>query len=283
MLSAMTPVACITGATSGIGRAYARDLARRGFDLIITGRREEKLRELSQEIHREHPDRQVHSVVSDLTDRDELDKLAQLVGTTPDLAILIHNAGYGHRTRFFDTDLADLQDMAVLHMEAAVHLVRAAVPVITETVRTGKLQTDPDRCIPPAVVLVSSLAAFTPMPGPAMYTSTKAYLVELGRAIQPELVTRGITTQVLCPGFTHTDFHDRLDWSAERRRSRGLVRWMTADDVATRSLNRLWRASLRTTPIYIPGVTNRLLRGLVRLVPHRVYLKIASAGSARAQ
>jgi len=279
----MTPVACITGATSGIGRAYARDLARRGFDLIITGRREEKLRELSQEIHREHPDRQVHSVVSDLTDRDELDKLAQLVGTTPHLAILIHNAGYGHRTQFFDTDLADLQDMAVLHMEAAVHLVRAAVPVITETVRTGKLQTDPDRCIPPAVVLVSSLAAFTPMPGPAMYTSTKAYLVELGRAIQPELVTRGITTQVLCPGFTHTDFHDRLDWSAERRRSRGLVRWMTADDVATRSLKRLWRASLRTTPIYIPGVTNRLLRRMVRLVPHRLYLRIASAGSARAQ
>ena len=115
-----------------------------------------------------------------------------------------------------------------------------------------------------------------------MYTTTKAFLVELGRALQPELVARGIATQVLCPGFTHTDFHDRLEWSQDRRRNRGLMRWMTAEEVVARSLRRLCRASLRKPPVYIPGVTNRLLRWLVRLIPHRVYLKIASAGSTRA-
>ncbi len=279
MLSAMTPVACITGATSGIGRAYAIALGHQGFDLIVTGRRKEKLRELSQDIRRADPQRQVSIVVSDLTEVDAVRNLAQLVGTTPGLAMLVHNAGYGHRTQFFDTGYSDLRDMAVLHMEAAATLVRAAVPAITETVRSGVVAANPRHRLPAAVILVSSLAAFTPMPGAAMYTSTKAYLIELGRAIQPELVTRGITTQVLCPGFTHTDFHDRLDWSAERRRSRGLVRWMAADEVVTRSLRRLRRASPRKSPVYIPGTTNRLLRGLVRLIPHRIYLRIASSVS----
>ncbi|MEX2445575.1 MAG: SDR family NAD(P)-dependent oxidoreductase [Alkalispirochaeta sp.] len=287
----MTPVACITGATSGIGRAYALRLARSGFDLIIAGRREEKLQEVAGEIQRENTSRQVQIIIGDLTSPATVAELAERLGKTPHLMILIHNAGYGHRTPFFETDPDELRDMAVLHMEAAVLLVRAAVPAITASLRSDSTEPtgaatsphDSQPGCPPAVVLVSSLAAFTPMPGPAMYTSTKAYLVELGRALQPELAARGITTQVLCPGFTHTDFHDRLDWSQDRRRSRGLLRWMAADEVVDRSLKRLCRASLRRPPVFIPGVTNRLLRGLVRLVPHRVYLKIASAGSARAQ
>jgi short-subunit dehydrogenase len=283
----MKPVACITGATSGIGRAYAVALAHRGFDLMITGRREEKLHAVAREIQSDDPSRKVQVIVGDLTSATAVDDLARLLSETPNLTVFIHNAGYGHRTPFFETDSGDLRDMAVLHMEAATQLVRAAVPAITETVdRVSREPADsqsgsPGGC-PAAVVLVSSLAAFTPMPGPAMYTSTKAFLVELGRALQPELTDRGIATQVLCPGFTHTDFHDRLQWSQDRRRSRGLVRWMTAEDVVARSLRRLSRTSLRASPVFIPGATNRLLRGMVRLMPHRAYLRIASAGSARA-
>ena len=77
-----------------------------------------------------------------------------------------------------------------------------------------------------------------------MYTSTKAFLVALGRAIQPELSRRGVALQVLCPGFTHTEFHDRLGWDAERRKNRGMIRWMDAADVVTRSL----RAALPDRP-----------------------------------
>ncbi|MFW5693846.1 MAG: SDR family NAD(P)-dependent oxidoreductase [Alkalispirochaeta sp.] len=278
----MTPVACITGAGSGIGRAYARALARRGYDLIITGRREESLHEVARAVQREDSARRVELVVGDLTDRAAVHDLGRHIQETPNLSMLIHNAGYGHKTPFFETDPTQLWDMAVLHMEAAAHLVRTAVPVISETVLHGRRQTTGSAC-PPAVVLVSSLAAFTPMPGPAMYTSTKAYLVELGRALQPDLAARGITTHVLCPGFTHTDFHDRLDWSRDRRRSRGLIRWMTAENVVDRSLRRMCRVSRWAPPVFIPGVTNRLIRTLVRLVPHRVYLHIAASGSSRAQ
>lgn len=284
----MKPVACITGATSGIGRAYAIALARRGFDLIITGRRQEHLHQVAREIQSEEPSREVQVVVGDLTSAASVDDLARRLRDTSGLTLFIHNAGYGHRTAFFETDADDLRDMAVLHMEAAAQLVRAAVPAITETVARVTAETTGPRLpshggCPAAVVLVSSLAAFTPMPGPAMYTSTKAFLVELGRALQPELSNRGIATHVLCPGFTHTDFHDRLQWSQDRRRNRGLIRWMTADDVVARSLRRLCRGSLTASPVFVPGVTNRLLRVIVRLIPRRVYLRLSSAGSARAQ
>jgi short-subunit dehydrogenase len=283
----MKPVACITGATSGIGRAYAVALARRGFDLIITGRREEQLRAVAREIQHEDSSRKVRVVIGDLTSTTAVDDLARMLSATANLSVFIHNAGYGHRRPFFETEPDDLHDMAVLHMEAATRLIRAAVPAITTTVdrRSGEPATarfGERGGGSAAVVLVSSLAAFTPMPGPAMYTSSKAFLVELGRALQPELTARGIATQVLCPGFTHTDFHDRLEWSQDRRRSRGLVRWMNAEEVVARSLRRLSRASFQASPVCIPGATNRLLRAMVRLIPHRLYLKIASAGSARA-
>lgn len=279
----MTPVACITGATSGIGRAYAEGLARHGCDLILTGRRSEQLYAVARAIQSEDSTRKVDIVIGDLTSPATVADLAQTLRETPHLRVLIHNAGYGHRSPFFETDADELRDMAVLHMETAAQLVRAAVPTITESLRNAPAAGTPVQACPAAVILVSSLAAFTPMPGPAMYTSTKAYLVELGRALQPELVSRGIATQVLCPGFTHTHFHDRLEWSQDRRRSRGLVRWMSAEEVAARSLKRVCRASLRRPPVYIPGFTNRLLRVLLRLIPHRVYLKIAAAGSAHAQ
>lgn len=279
----MTPVACITGATSGIGRAYAEGLARRGFDLIVTGRRSEQLHAVARAIQTEDSTRRVEIVIGDLTSPATVDDLAQTLRETTHLRVLIHNAGYGHRSPFFETEAHELREMAVLHMETAGQLVRAAVPTITESLRTAGAAGTDSQAFPAAVVLVSSLAAFTPMPGPAMYTSTKAYLVELGRALQPDLAIRGIATQVLCPGFTHTNFHDRLRWSQDRRRSRGLVRWMSAEEVAERSLKRLRHASLRRQPVYIPGLTNRLLRLLVRLTPHRIYLKFAAAGSAHAQ
>ena len=288
----MAHTVCITGATSGIGRAYAELAAAAGHDLLVTGRREPQLKELAASLERTHG---VHVEVwiGALATAAAADALAARLEATPELTVLIHNAGYGHRERFFDTDRTEIRTMGELHMQCAAVLVRSAVPGIRRSAHAGRTVpadraargprgeragADTDRApgpLPPGVILVSSLAAFAPMPGPAMYTATKAFLVALGRAIQPELARDGLHSQVLCPGFTHTEFHDRLDWAADRRRDRGIVRWMTARDVAERSLRRYRRRSPHADPVYVPGGWNRLLRALVGIVPRRLYASIA--------
>lgn len=274
--------ACITGATSGIGRAFARALAHEGYSLILTGRREDKLRELSEELQRGNGGGPVEVIIGDLSEPGTCGALAHRLSGQDDLEVLIHNAGYGHRQSFLEAPAEELRAMGELHMQCSVELIRTAVPVIAEgcgrpaasDMAGGGGGTVPVR--KPAVVLVSSLAAFMPAPGPAMYTATKAFHIFLGRALQPDLASRGIRLQVLCPGFTHTDFHDRLEWGAERRRNRGLVRWMTAEEVVDRSLRRLRGRSAWSNPVYVPGWSNRLLLLSVKLLPRRLYLFLIS-------
>ena len=254
--------AVITGATSGIGRAYAVALGRRGFRLILTGRRRDKLDSLAAEIAGE-----VEIRTGDLRDPTTLADLVDRVTRCDDLKMVIHNAGFGHKAGFFSLSPEDLRGMGVVHMESAVELLRAAIPIMKPAAGRSDYQ--------PAVILVSSLAAFFPAPGPAMYTATKGFLLGLGRALHPALARRRIKMQVLCPGFTHTEFHDRLEWSADQRRNRGVVRWMRADDVVGRSLRALRRRGWWRDPLFIPGTTNRLLLAIVRLLPWRVYARVA--------
>lgn len=262
--------ACVTGASSGIGRSLAVQLAADGYDLLITGRRRERLEELARELA-ERYGRRVEIMVGDLSDSAEISRLSERIADDRTLALLVHNAGYGHATDFVDTPAEDLLAMGRVHMQCAVSLVRAALaPLRASSSTPGSPR--------PGIILVSSMAAFAPLPGAAMYSSTKAFLVWLGRALQPVCIDAGIRLQVLCPGFTHTDFHDRLDWSADRRRSRGVVRWMHADEVARRALLRLKRDSLARRVVYVPGWTNRFMLLLIHLMPHRLYLRVSRVG-----
>lgn len=251
--------ALITGATSGIGRSYALALGRRGYRLILTGRRREKLEALKGEIEAHQP-AAVELLIGDLREPETLETLIARVDSCEDLSFLIHNAGYGHTEGFASLSKAELNGMAQVHMEAAVELLHASIGRLTA---------------PASVILVSSLAAFFPAPGPAMYIATKRFLIALGRSLHPELASRGVRTQVLCPGFTHTDFHDKLHWSPEQRADRGLVRWMRAEEVVRRSLAALERSSLWRDPVYVPGFTNRLLLAARRLLPYRLYARVA--------
>jgi uncharacterized protein len=263
---------CITGATSGIGRAYAEALAADGYDLILTGRREEQLRHLAGELS----DRwkvETEVIIGDLRDRDVSSATAERLSRCESLVMLIHNAGFGHREGFFGESADSLRTMGEVHMQCAVELVRAAYPRIRATAAARAAA----RTVPPSGIWFSSLAAFLPAPGPAMYTATKAFLVQLARALQPQAVREGVRFQVLCPGFTHTDFHDRLEWSSDARHDRGIVRWMTPEDVVRPSLKALQRRRATGDPVFIPGFANRFIRRMTSLMPWRLYARVVTS------
>ena len=271
------PIACVTGASSGIGREYARQLCSRGYRVIITGRREDRLFSLREELTPDGTDTQRVTVFGgDLRDRDEVDRLIRLIGSQPRIDLLVHNAGFGNREPFFSSSVDDLSAMVDLHVDATVRLIRGVTPLI-RTSRTSAMGQDPTRQLTQGVIFVSSLAAFLPAPGPAIYTATKRFIVELGRALAGEFSRLGLRVQVACPGFTHTDFHNKLDWNAERRRDRGIVRWMTSTEVARRSLQRFFspRAWRGNDPVYIVGVLNTLLWWIARLMPRWLYRALA--------
>jgi short-subunit dehydrogenase len=243
---------CITGATSGIGRALAVKFAEVGFSLILTGRREEQLRAVADSLHVT-----TELFVGDLREPEICHALAARIRQCTTLHGFVHNAGYGLQEPFVSASSDDLRRMGELHVQCTAELVQAAM----DQIKPGGL-----------IMLVSSLASFLPAPGPAMYTATKTFQTALGKALQPELIRRNIRLMVLCPGFTHTDFHDRLGWSAERRANRGLVRWMHADIVALRAFRKIMRQSVWADPVYVPGFSNKVLRALSVILPRRVYL-----------
>lgn len=260
------PTACVTGASSGIGRAIAVRLAELGYDLIVTGRQEARLTELAREVATSY-DRTTSIVIGDLREPAACTTLIDTLTSTEQLEVLVHNAGYGHRDGFLATPTHEIREMGEVHMQCTAALIREVYPLIAAGPHFGALGG-------PAIVAVASMAAFIPVPVPAIYTASKAFMVALVKALHPQAARDGVRMVVLCPGFTHSTFHDRLDWSAERRRNQGLVRWMTSEEVARRTVERL-RAHPGRNPVYVPGLSNRILLAVVRRIPWLLYRRMA--------
>ncbi len=214
-------LALVTGASSGIGRAYARRLAAQGCDLVVVGRREERLAALRDEF----PAVRIRPVAADLGTDDGIRAVAQLCADEP-VALLVNNAGVSHYKAF--TQLPADQADELLHVKvlATTQLARAAAPGMVA--RGGG-----------TIVNVAGMLAFGacaplgPAAGRAAYVGTLAYLVALSQALHVELSGQGLRVQVLCPGIVATEFHTRqgMDLSALPR--------MSADDVVTASLHGL--------------------------------------------
>nr|MDA3950483.1 SDR family NAD(P)-dependent oxidoreductase [Spirochaeta sp.] len=144
----MMGTACITGASSGIGRAYALALAEAGYRLIITGRRHEKLREViatAEQLRQNAGFAPAHDEIftGDLADPEVCAKLASRITETTDLDLLIHNAGFGHQTDFYETAPLELRKMGEVHMQCAVILAHAALPRLTTRTKPGTEATEP--------------------------------------------------------------------------------------------------------------------------------------------
>ena len=241
--------ALITGASSGIGAAFARRLASQGHDLIIVARRAERLHALATEVQHQHGIL-AEVVVADLARLADIERVEQRIADSATVELLINNAGFGTVGTFSEANLDRQLDMIWVHVIACVRLSRAALPGM---IARGH----------GAIINVSSPAAFFPTPGNVTYSATKAYVKAFSEALAAELTGTGVQVQVLCPGFTSTEFHATPEYQRLDVRSRipkGF--WMSADDVVAASLRALRRGQL----VCIPGLNNRLLIALGQIL-----------------
>lgn len=233
----MTGGVLITGASSGIGEAYARRLARNGAPLILVARREARLQALAREL-RPVP---VEVVAADLSREEEVARLEERITAGPPLSMLVSCAGFGTRGHFVEVPAETILAQTRLHVLAPVRLIRAVLPAM---VRAGR----------GAVITVSSLGAFFPAPHYASYNASKAYLNALAEALHAELRESGVRVQVVCAGLTRTEFLSTAEYAGFDYKGAPDWAWMSPEAVVRESL-----AALESgRPLLIPGLHNRL-------------------------
>ncbi|HRD01553.1 MAG TPA: SDR family oxidoreductase [Candidatus Saccharicenans sp.] len=234
--------ALITGASSGLGQEYATQLAQTGTDLILVARRHERLKALATGLSTSYGVK-IEVLPADLSQDEDLEKVVLKIRQTCNLDLLINNAGFGGHGKFHLEDGGEAERMIKVHVLATTILTRAALPSML--VRHHG-----------AIINVASVAAFSPLSG-TMYSSTKAFEVMFSENLQSELYDTGLKVQALCPGLTHTEFHQVAGIKAEA--IPGMF-WMKAEDVVKISL----RALSGHKVIIVPGTKNKLMTFFLR-------------------
>ena len=254
--------ALVTGASSGIGEAYARLLASLGYDLIIAARREDRLLAIAKQLEDQHRV-SVTILPGDLCSENDLSAIEETVMATPNLSVLINNAGFGTLGLFVDMDISKSLDMIALHVTAPTRLVKAALPGMLAR-RQG------------IIVNVASMAPFLPVAGNVIYNGTKSYLIAFSECLRLEVESAGIRVQALCPGFTRTGFHSVDEFKNADFSTIPSFLWMPAEKVAAQS----WQALRHKKVVFIPGFINRTIRtifaGLFRYLAGRKTVSISA-------
>jgi uncharacterized protein len=241
--------ALITGASSGIGAVFARKLAANGHNLVLVGRRRERLDALSAEIRQQMPVA-VDVLVADLAEEKGIQQVERCIEDLGQLDLLINNAGFGSTGNFAVSNLERQLDMIQVHVLAPVRFTRAALPGMIAR-QCGD------------IINVASLAAFIPSMGNVIYSSSKNYLVTFSEVLALELKGTGVRVQALCPGFTVTEFHDRPELKEFDRSRIPKMLWCSAEDVVNESLKGLEAGRV----VVVPGLVYRLLSLTVRNSP----------------
>lgn len=240
----MNALAVVTGASSGIGAVFARKLAARGYRLLLVARRRDRLEQLAAEF----PGR-AEAFPADLADECGLRAVEERIAGDETLELLVNNAGFGTLGRFFEVPVAGQDAMHRLHVLATMRLTHAALGGMVRRNRGG-------------VINVSSVAAFGQSPGNASYCATKAWMNVFTTTLDLELRSAGsaVKVQALCPGFTHSDFHDTMGVDREKI-PRAL--WLEADYVVEESL----RGFDRGKAVVIPAWRYKAIARFLSLLP----------------
>ena len=242
--------ALITGASSGLGAEFARQLAPHASALILVARRLDRLEELKSELER--PGLVIHCHAADLADEVQTGALlASLAASGERVTLLINNAGLGDHGYFEESDWSRVEAMLDINIKALTRLTHAILP---DLVRTGR----------GAVLNVSSIASLMPLPKMAVYAASKAYVTSFSEALRGELRDTGVSVTALCPGPVNTEFFS----TAERPDSRDSMPApelfkVSAEEVVSAGLAAVRRDRARV----IPGWFVCLVMTIASLVP----------------
>ncbi len=253
-------IALVTGASSGIGEAFSRRLARDAHDLVLVARGSAALESLAGELRRE-TGASVECLPADLTVDGDLRRVEARVRADPGFDLVVNNAGVGTAGAFADQDVDREEQQIRLNVLALMRLTHAAVASMLPRGRG-------------AVVNVSSLAGLGPYPFTATYGATKAFVNSLTEALAEELRGSGVQVQALCPGFTRTRFQERA--GVDPATVPGFA-WMTPEAVVDASLAALARGDL----LCVPGAGYRLLAAASGAVPRGAFRRLVGAIQGR--
>jgi short-subunit dehydrogenase len=243
----------VTGASAGIGTAFAERLARDGYDLVLVARRRDRLEELAKRVRESHRV-DVEVLAADLVDAGELLTVEQRAAAFPGLDLLVNNAGFGTVGPFHELDPDGVEREILLNDVALVRLTRAALPRMVERGHG-------------AIVNVSSLAGFQPSPYNATYAATKAFVTSFSEAIAEELRGTGVLVQALCPGFTRTEFQEVAGVEPSDIPD---FAWMEPGPVVDASLDALRSRQV----VCVPGLGNRVLSLTARTLPRALVARV---------
>ena len=243
--------ALVTGATAGIGAAYAKGLANEGFDLILVARDKKRLADAGKSLSKEFGIK-TEILVADLTKSSQLAKVEKrLASKVKPVEVLINNAGFGINKSFLESNRDTEQELLDVLVTAPMRLTHAVLPVMKER-NSG------------TVVNVSSVASWI---AGGTYSAAKSYLTVFTESLHTELRGTKVNISALCPGFTRTEFHQR-----GRMKMSGLPNfmWLSADKVVSQS----WKAAKAGKAICVPGWQYLILSSISRFGPRPMVRRI---------
>ena len=252
----MNKIAIITGATSGIGASFANILASRGYNLIITGRRKEKIQKFANELSKKY-NVKIDVIIAELSNEKDIKDLIKYISKIKNIDTLINNAGYNIYKNFSDTAIIENEKIISVHILTVLKIINAVLPGM---IRQGYGN----------IINVSSIGAICPIKKDAIYCWTKSFLNTFSESLYMEVRDKGIKVQALCPGLTRTDFHSKLNMKSSDKKKLEKFKRMAPDEVADYSLKSLKKNKV----ICIPGSRKRIIAKLVSILPKSLYYRI---------
>jgi len=251
--------ALITGASAGIGREFARQLAGRAGSLVLVARRLDRLEALRAELAKKDPKLNVHCRAVDLSQSNQVDELcAWLEREKIAVDFLINNAGLGDRGSFATADPQRVREMLAVNIMALTTLTRALLPAMIQKKRG-------------AILNVSSSAGFLPIRNLAVYAASKAYVTSFSDGVRGEVRKAGITVTALCPGPVATEFSKVAErGSGKEQRPSPSLAHVPVEEVARAGLEAIERGK----PLVVPGLVMKIAMLLVRLTPMAILRRV---------
>ena len=254
-MSTGRPTALVTGPTAGIGHSFARQLAERGHDLVLVSRDAVRLEKVAADLRASY-DVDIEVLAADLADRVELARVEQrLADPARPVELLVNNAGFGLKGRFLDNTADAEEAMLDVLVTAVLRLSHAALGPMVERGSGG-------------VINVSSVAAFLPR---GTYSAAKAWVNSFTEWAADEYRPRGVTVMALCPGFTRTEFHQRMDVG---RGSAPDFMWLDPDELVATALRDFERGKVFS----IPSAQYKAVTAAARVIPTAVLQRFQSLG-----